>query len=154
MTQEIVMSYDTKRYGWLELTLDTSGLVTAARFVEQPSSRQAAPQPLTRALDAYFQNGTPIPDSLYQFPTTGTDWQHAVWRAIMAVPAGKTITYTELAAAAGKPAAARSAGTACGKNPLALFIPCHRVVRSNGEDFGYSWGPERKRALLCHEGAL
>ena len=64
---------------------------------------------------------------------------------------GETITYTELAMRAGKPGAARAAGTACGRNPVALAIPCHRVVRTSGEDFGYSWGSDRKKWLLTFE---
>lgn len=139
-------------YGWLQLTLGEAGLVVAAVFVDQPEEERSIPSKIKRALDAYYKKGTALPQTLYQFPTEGTEFMQSIWHAIAAVPLGETITYTELAIAAGRPAAARAAGTACGKNPLALFIPCHRVVRSSGEDFGYSWGTDRKRFLLTHEG--
>lgn len=81
----------------------------------------------------------------------GTSFQKKVWNAIAAIPFGKTIDYTTLAAQIGNQNAVRAVGTACGKNPLALFIPCHRVVRKKKEDFGYSWGKERKQFLLSLE---
>ena len=140
--------------GWLRLTLTESDAVTAAGFVDRPGKNQIVPTELATALDVYFKNSTHLPKHLFQFPSAATDWQRAVWHTIAAVPQGKTITYTELAAGAGRPQAARSAGTTCGRNPLALFIPCHRVVRKTGEDFGYSWGEARKRWLLEHEGAI
>lgn len=81
----------------------------------------------------------------------GTTFQEAVWRALAAIPAGETRTYAELAALAGKPAAVRAAGSACGANPLALVVPCHRAQRSDGTLGGYAYGLERKRALLARE---
>lgn len=146
--------YDTKMVGYLALTLNERGQVTAAAFVDRPGKERTIPKALTGALDAYFKHGTTIPKSLYQFPKDGTDFRQAIWKTIATVPAGKIITYTELAAKSGRPTAVRAAGTACGKNPLALFIPCHRVVRSSGEDFRYAWGTARKRALLKHEQAI
>ena len=146
--------YDAKAFGWLKLELNDKDKVTGAVFVKRPGKNTTIPKSLKAALDAYVKTGQNLPKRLYQFPSTGTEFQQAIWQAIAAVPSGQTITYTELAQAVDRPKAARTAGTACGKNPLALFIPCHRVVRAQGEDFGYSWGPDRKRALLQHEGAL
>lgn len=82
----------------------------------------------------------------------GTAFQQAVWAALRAIPAGETRTYSEIAAAAGRPAAVRAAGSACGDNGLAVLIPCHRVLRSDGSLGGYAYGLERKRALLEKEG--
>jgi methylated-DNA-[protein]-cysteine S-methyltransferase len=84
----------------------------------------------------------------------GTPFQRAVWRAIAAVPFGSTINYTELARQAGFPGSARAAGTATGRNPLSIIIPCHRILGSNGSLTGYAGGLHRKRALLEHEGVL
>ncbi len=81
----------------------------------------------------------------------GTAFQRRVWKALSAVPAGRTITYAELAAAVGAPGSARAVARACSANPLAVAIPCHRVVRTDGALSGYRWGVERKAALLARE---
>lgn len=81
----------------------------------------------------------------------GTAFQERVWQALRAVPPGSTISYSELAARIGAPAAVRAVAHACGANPLAVAIPCHRVVRRNGDLAGYRWGVERKRQLLQRE---
>jgi len=81
----------------------------------------------------------------------GTPFQRAVWQAIAAVPAGRTISYTELAANVGRPASVRAAGTATGRNPLSVVIPCHRIVGADGSLTGYAGGLERKAALLALE---
>ena len=78
----------------------------------------------------------------------GTDFQKEVWRQIAAIPFGQTVTYTELAERAGLPHAIRAAGTATGRNPLSIVIPCHRVVGKNGSLGGYAGGLARKRLLL------
>ncbi|HZF41841.1 MAG TPA: bifunctional DNA-binding transcriptional regulator/O6-methylguanine-DNA methyltransferase Ada [Sphingomonadaceae bacterium] len=82
----------------------------------------------------------------------GTAFQQAVWRELSRVPPGQTVSYAALAARAGKPGAARAAGTACGANPLAVLVPCHRARRGDGSAGGYAWGLERKAALLAREG--
>lgn len=84
----------------------------------------------------------------------GTDFQHKVWKALRAIPAGQTRTYTELAQAMGQPRAVRAVASACAANPLAVLVPCHRVLRSGGGWGGYRWGIERKQHLLQQEGAL
>lgn len=83
----------------------------------------------------------------------GTAFQWKVWRALQAIPRGETRSYTEVAAAIGKPTAVRAVASACASNRVALLIPCHRVLRSDGALSGYRWGPERKRKLLEREGA-
>ena len=82
----------------------------------------------------------------------GTAFQQAVWQALRAIPPGETRSYAELAAMAGRPAAVRAAGTACGDNALAIVIPCHRVLRGDGSLGGYAYGLARKKALLAREG--
>lgn len=81
----------------------------------------------------------------------GTAFQQRVWRALQDIPAGKTVSYTELAKRIGAPKSVRAVAQACGANALAVAIPCHRVVRTDGALSGYRWGVERKRALLDRE---
>jgi len=84
----------------------------------------------------------------------GTEFQRTVWVALRGIPVGTTRTYAQLAAAIGRPTAARAVGLANSLNPVAIAIPCHRVVGSNAALTGYAGGLERKRWLLRHEGAL
>ena len=86
------------------------------------------------------------------FTPQGTDFQKRIWRALQAIPAGSTVTYTQLAHSLGLPATAvRAVAGACAANPLAVAIPCHRVVRADGSLAGYRWGLARKCALLQRE---
>lgn len=81
----------------------------------------------------------------------GTDFQQRVWRALREIPVGQTASYTDIAKRIGAPTAARAVAAACAANRLAVVIPCHRVVRSDGAVSGYRWGVARKRALLNRE---
>jgi AraC family transcriptional regulator of adaptative response/methylated-DNA-[protein]-cysteine methyltransferase len=81
----------------------------------------------------------------------GTVFQQRVWQALREIPAGKTKSYAEVAARLGMPKAVRAVARACAANALAIAVPCHRVLRRNGEMSGYRWGVERKRALLQRE---
>jgi AraC family transcriptional regulator of adaptative response/methylated-DNA-[protein]-cysteine methyltransferase len=85
--------------------------------------------------------------------THGTDFQERVWLALRAIPMGATATYTDIASRIGAPKSVRAVAQACAANAIAVAIPCHRVVRSDGSLSGYRWGIERKRALLAREGA-
>jgi methylated-DNA-[protein]-cysteine S-methyltransferase len=84
----------------------------------------------------------------------GTDFQRRVWDALLAIPAGQTRSYGEIAAALGSPAAVRAVGGAVGRNPVLLIVPCHRVIGSDGSLTGYAGGIERKTALLRIERVL
>lgn len=83
----------------------------------------------------------------------GSDFERRVWRALCAIPAGRTISYAELAGRLGAPRAARAVARACAANPIAVAVPCHRVRRGDGGLGGYRWGIEVKRALLAAEAA-
>jgi O-6-methylguanine DNA methyltransferase len=83
----------------------------------------------------------------------GTPFQKKVWRALVGIPRGGTTTYEALARRIGAPRAIRAVGTACGANPIAVLVPCHRVLRKDGGLGGYRWGLERKAALLAREAA-
>ena len=78
----------------------------------------------------------------------GTVFQRQVWSALRQISAGQTVTYSQLAAAIGRPTATRAVAAACGANPTAVVVPCHRVIGADGSLTGYRWGVDRKRALL------
>ncbi len=81
----------------------------------------------------------------------GTAFQRRVWRALREIPSGKTASYMDIATRIGSPKSVRAVARACASNPIAVAIPCHRVVRSDGDLSGYRWGVERKQALLARE---
>jgi O-6-methylguanine DNA methyltransferase len=93
------------------------------------------------------------PDQGLELPLDiqGTAFQRRVWLALQDIPSGSTASYTEIAARIGSPKAARAVAQACASNHLAVTVPCHRVVRSNGDLGGYRWGIDRKRAILDRE---
>jgi len=90
----------------------------------------------------------------FQLDLRGTEFQLACWRALLAIPYGETRTYADIARAIGKPRAFRAVGMANNRNPVAIVVPCHRVIASDGTLCGYGGGLEVKRKLLALEGAL
>ena len=110
-----------------------------------------ASETVRRAIEAWFDGDARALDGV-AVKTGGTDFQRSVWAALRAIPHGQTRTYGQLAAAIGRPKAVRAAGLANGQNPVAVIVPCHRVIGANGTLTGYAGGLERKRWLLRHEG--
>lgn len=108
----------------------------------------ALTEPRTQ-LQAYFAGE--LRDFELPLAARGTPFQQGVWRALRAIPYGETISYGELARRIGQPAAARAVGLANGRNPIAIVVPCHRVIGANGSLTGYGGGLARKRWLLAHE---
>jgi O-6-methylguanine DNA methyltransferase len=108
------------------------------------------PRAITDALDAYFAGQLGALDAL-PTRTGGTAFQREVWAALRAIPPGATTSYAALAARIGRPAACRAVGLANGANPIALVVPCHRVIGASGALTGYGGGLDRKRWLLAHE---
>jgi methylated-DNA-[protein]-cysteine S-methyltransferase len=102
------------------------------------------------ALGAYFEGDLDAIVALAT-ETNGTPFQHAVWAALRRIPAGRTTSYGALAAAIGAPNAVRAVGAANGANPIAIVIPCHRLIGANASLTGYGGGLHRKRWLLAHE---
>jgi methylated-DNA-[protein]-cysteine S-methyltransferase len=104
-------------------------------------------------LGEYFAGGR----SQFDLPLDlqgGTAFQQSVWKALLAIPPGRTTSYGVLSQRIGKPAAVRAVGAAVGRNPLSIIVPCHRVLGTDGSLTGYAGGLERKSALLQLEGAL
>jgi methylated-DNA-[protein]-cysteine S-methyltransferase len=104
-----------------------------------------------RELDAYWQDAAGTRFSVALDPQ-GTPFQQAVWQALLDIPAGRTSTYATLAGALGRPLAGRAVGSAVGRNPLSIIVPCHRVLGSDGSLTGYAGGLPRKQDLLAREG--
>jgi O-6-methylguanine DNA methyltransferase len=104
----------------------------------------------TVRMQAYFEGELDAFRGL-EVRTGGTAFQSAAWLALRGIPAGRTATYREQAARVGRPAAVRAIGAANGQNPLAIVLPCHRVVGSNGALTGYAGGLATKQWLLAHE---
>ncbi len=109
-----------------------------------------APERVRAAVESYFGGDLTALDGL-TVTTGGTPFQRSVWKALRAIPAGETRSYGQLAAAIGSPKAVRAAGLANGQNPVAVIVPCHRVIGANGTLTGYAGGLARKRWLLDHE---
>ncbi|WCE28844.1 bifunctional transcriptional activator/DNA repair enzyme AdaA [Vibrio sp. SCSIO 43137] len=101
------------------------------------------------ALDEHISRGAPRPD--VPLDIRGTAFQIKVWQCLLSIKEGDIMSYGEVAELIDKPKAVRAVGTACGKNPVGVLIPCHRVLRSDGALGGYRWGLERKRTLLDME---
>ncbi len=108
---------------------------------------------ITELLQNYFDGDIAALNSI-TVRQNGAVFSQAAWKAMRKVPAGKTITYADLAAKSGSPAAVRAAGTACAKNSIVLVVPCHRIVKTGGALGNYAYGLDKKEWLLNHEGAL
>ncbi|HEY8452303.1 MAG: methylated-DNA--[protein]-cysteine S-methyltransferase [Micromonosporaceae bacterium] len=157
----------TTPVGPFTVVVDDAGAVRAAGFTAEPAALlellprawRTEPVPrrdlgdVSKAVRAYLDGDHTAVDSLAVARRPGDDagFLARAWQALRRIPPGRTLTYTQLAAAAGRPAAVRAAGTACARNPVALVVPCHRVVRADGALGGYRWGVEVKRWLLTLE---
>ena len=156
--------------GEMLLVTDVSEHVRALDFGDRPARLQRllrehygtcqlnpapAPARIAAALSHYF-DGDLAALEIIPVATSGSDLQRQVWHALREIPAGRTTSYGELARKLGlqDPRAAIDIGAANGANPVALIVPCHRVIASSGDLKGYAWGLHRKRWLLEHEGVL
>lgn len=148
-------TYYNSPLGMIELTVE-AGKLTSARFnpvipEEGVLSKNKVLEETVKQLDEYF-SGTRKAFDLPMKPL-GTRFQQMVWKALVSVPFGRTISYGELSAKIGKPGAERAVGHANAENPLAIIIPCHRVVGADGKLTGYAGGLWRKNWLLTFENA-
>ncbi|WP_054544776.1 bifunctional transcriptional activator/DNA repair enzyme AdaA [Aeromonas dhakensis] len=117
----------------------------AAELREAPSRTQGV-------IHTMF-DGSKTPDRPISLHVSGTNFQISVWRALLQIPPAKVVSYAQVASAVGNPKAARAVGLAVGANPVALMIPCHRVIQQNGKLGGYHWGETRKQAIHAWEAA-
>lgn len=139
--------------GPLVLTVD-DGALTALTFADRPIAEEGprAKKIAARVL-AYFGGDLNALDGLEVAPE-GTPFQKKVWAALRKIPVGSTTSYAQIARSIGSPTAVRAVGAANGRNPIALVVPCHRVIGSDGTLTGYAGGLWRKQWLLKHERAL
>ena len=131
-------------------TLEALATYVSPRVLEAPSRLDEE----RRELEEYFEGKRDRFDVPVDWSLTSAGFRSRALHAVARIPYGKTKTYAEIAKAAGNDRAFRAAGTACGRNPIPLIVPCHRVVQSGGGIGNYGGGPEMKRALLDLEGAL
>ena len=113
---------------------------------DEPNQPTALSAEVYRQLQEYFAGKRTV--FTVPYALNGTSFQQAVWTQIAKIPYGQTVTYKDIAQVIDKPRAFQATGRAVGANPLAILIPCHRVVGSNGELTGYAFGLEMKKALL------
>ena len=160
-----VRSWTETPLGPLHLSASRQGL-TAAWFPDQrhlPGPTEVErwaidhAHPLLQAarqqIDAYFKGERQHFDLPLDL-SSGTDFQQDVWRALLGITEGATLSYGEVARQIGRPAAVRAVGGAIGRNPISIIVPCHRVLGTNGSLTGYSGGLHRKIALLQREGVI
>lgn len=102
-------------------------------------------------IDAFFGSGTAFKHGPLSIHVAGTNFQIAVWRALLKIPPGAVVSYAQVATALGAPRSARAVGNAIGANPVALLIPCHRVIQQSGALGGYRWGPTKKLMVQTWE---
>ncbi|CAB3768298.1 methylated-DNA--[protein]-cysteine S-methyltransferase [Paraburkholderia solisilvae] len=166
----LFLSHLTSPLGEILLVTDTRHNIRALDFADHRARQRRglrehdvsvelteapAPASIADAISRYFAGDL---NALDHLPTAaaGSELQRRVWAALRAIPAGTTTTYGKLARELGldDPRAAIDIGAANGANPIAIVVPCHRVIASNGELKGYAWGLHRKRWLLEHEHAM
>jgi len=166
---EVELSADTvhSEIGSIVIVTDTRAVVAldfadceermmellSRRFTDVVLRRRRDPLGAAGSIEAYFAGDLHALDEIEVDPG-GTGFQQTVWLALKQIPLGQTRTYAQLAAAIGRPSAPRAVGFANSLNPVALVIPCHRLVGSDATLTGYAGGLWRKRWLLQHEGAL
>lgn len=148
------IAYYSSPIGLLELIADQDSLLRINRTDKSGEVLSSADHPIIRQtvkeLDEYFagkRSGFDVPVRFL-----GTDFQNQVWNALLQIPYGETTTYSRIAQLVGRPKAVRAVGTAIGRNPVPLIVPCHRVVASDGGLAGFAWGLDAKKYLLRQEG--
>ena len=151
MTQPFKAFYESK-IGLIEIIGTEAGLASV-NFIDDPTGDTAVVHPALQEcvsqLEAYFK-GTRRQFQL-KLALEGTPFQQQVWRELLNIPYGRTVSYLEIARAIGNKKAVRAVGAANGQNPISIIIPCHRVIGANGQLTGYGGGLWRKEWLLNHE---
>jgi methylated-DNA-[protein]-cysteine S-methyltransferase len=125
--------------------------IAPGEWLEDSANSDEVLQAAVKSLDDFFRTGKPLHSDV-PLVLEGTDFQMKVWHELMKIPSGQTSTYGEIAGKIASPGAARAVGSACGANPIPLFVPCHRVVGADGRLCGFGGGGINvKRELLAME---
>lgn len=155
MKETCYTAYFESPIGWIEVCGSETAIMSVD-FVEEKNTRMQRDHPYLqeaiRQLGGYFQ-GRRKEFALNLLPE-GTEFQQRVWNELLKIPYGQTVSYHDIALALGDAHAVRAVGHANGKNPLAIVVPCHRVIGRDGRLTGYGGGIWRKEWLLQHEGGI
>ena len=148
---EIFASTAPSPLGPLRVAVNGSGAVVAVSFVDGIEDREGDPRcaPVLAQLQEYFRGERR--EFEVDLDLAGTDFELRVWDELRQIPYGTTTTYGEIARRIGDPEAGRAVGVANARNPIAILVPCHRVIGSDGDLTGYAGGLDRKKWLLDHE---
>ena len=147
----VALEFDARLPGQQTIRPNPRDLRAESKSVKCEDSERVM-RPYVRELEEYFA-GTRR-EFTFALDLRGTGFQQACWRALLAIPYGETRTYADIARAIGRPQAFRAVGMANNRNPVAIVVPCHRVIASDGTLCGYGGGLDVKRKLLELEGAL
>ncbi len=141
--------------GWIKIII-LDGFITEICFTTQgrDSMTVAKNEILTHKISLQLKEYFEGKRTAFSLPSKleGTDFQRLVWLELGKIKYGETASYADIAKSISRPGAVRAVGGAVGKNKIALIVPCHRIIRKNGELGGYAWGKKRKLNLLKHEG--
>ncbi|MCB0290259.1 MAG: methylated-DNA--[protein]-cysteine S-methyltransferase [Calditrichaeota bacterium] len=152
---EPYQAFFSSEIGNIRITASETAIETLY-FVEEAAAPSPEMPPVLqeclRQLEAYFRGE--LKDFSLKLQPQGTAFQQSVWQQLLEVPYGSTATYLDIARRLGDRNAVRAVGSANGRNPISLIIPCHRIIGANGRLIGYGGGLWRKEWLLRHEGAL
>jgi methylated-DNA-[protein]-cysteine S-methyltransferase len=148
------LAYLLSPLGLIEITCSEIG-ISRIRFVEAREEEESQPQPQAlidclQQLEEYFE-GTRLKFTVPLDLRSGTEFYREVWKLVLAIPYGRTRSYSTIAETLGRPQASRAVGMANGRNPIPIIIPCHRVIGKNGSLTGYEYGLDVKEALLAIE---
>lgn len=135
--------------GWTSSVEDT---LSRIRPIHRPTEVSEATVAAASAVEAYYAGDLRAVETV-EVEVHGTEGQLAGWQALRRIAPGQPLNYSEFATALGSPSAVRAAASVCARNPAALFVPCHRVLRSDGSLGGFAWGLDIKRSLLDREAA-
>lgn len=154
MEHNLSFTYYKAPFGWMKIAASDIGIAELL-FAAKPAAQKGESvffEECIKELNEYFNNKR----TTFSVPLAlqGTDFQKKVWNELLKIPFGKTISYMQLAINLGDKKSIRAAGTANGRNPVAIIVPCHRVIGSSGDLVGYGGGLDKKKWLLGHEGVL
>lgn len=147
------MASRTERTSVGDVTIsETDGRITSLTFGGSSSDSSGALDEAFGQLNEYLLGKRRAFE--LELAPEGTPFQKEVWNALLKIPYGRTASYSDVARMIGRPGSQRAVGNAVGSNPIAIMIPCHRVIRSDGSLGGFAFGPEIKRKLLAAEGLI
>ena len=148
--QKELLGYYRSPLGPLQVRIQNQRITGIECVSSVPAKKKALPSGIQKHLDRYF-SGKSDPGSRLRFHSKGTFFQEQVWKELQRIPWGRCVSYADIARTLKRPKAVRAVASAIGKNPIAILVPCHRVIGSDGKLRGYAYGLKKKAWLLNHE---